>query len=55
MRIMTIRIDDERLRKLRLIGKDEQRSLGFLIRNSIDFWLAKRRQSAMKAERKGKP
>ena len=52
MKIMTIRLDDERLEKLRFIEKDEQRSLGFLIRSSIDSWLAERRRDAAKDERK---
>lgn len=38
----TILIREGVLRDLRTIAKDERRSLGFLVRDAVDLWLAHR-------------
>jgi hypothetical protein len=46
MRITSIKIGEGVLRELRTIATAERRSVGFLVRDSIELWLAKHRRQA---------
>ena len=49
MKTTTVKISAEMLRELQSVAKVERRSMGFLIRDSIDFWLAARREQGEKS------
>jgi hypothetical protein len=42
MQALTIKFDEKPLVVLRAIAKTERRSIGFLVREAITFWLANR-------------
>lgn len=55
MRITSIKMEEKVLRELRRIAGVERRSVGFLVRDAVGFWLAEQRRQAVEDERKGKP
>jgi len=54
--VTSLLVPAETLKQLRGIAQSDRRSVGFVIREAITFWLADpSRQGAMEADRKVKP
>ncbi len=47
----TIKLHDYAMKELRAIAKDERRSVGFLIRDAVAFWLADHRRQVAEIEK----
>jgi hypothetical protein len=48
MKIQSVKIEEKPLAVLRGIARTEKRSIGFLIREAITFWLARRKRQTGK-------
>jgi predicted transcriptional regulator len=50
----TIKLHDHDMKELQAIAREERRSVGFLIRDAIAFWLAEHRRQIAEIEKQKK-